>query len=77
MTMLWRTVLSALQDPAASGREETLARGAAALALKRTPEATADDVLEIALYEFGVVIEPQVAEAALAAHRVTESDQDQ
>ncbi|MEV5350414.1 hypothetical protein [Streptomyces achromogenes] len=49
MTMLWRTVLSALQDPSTPGRGETTARGAAALALKRTPEATADDVLEIAL----------------------------
>ncbi|MGW1596672.1 hypothetical protein [Streptomyces sp. NPDC002343] len=60
MTMLWRTVLSALQDPSTPGRGETTARGALALALalKRTPEATADDVLKIALYEFGVVIEP-------------------
>ncbi|MEU9472295.1 hypothetical protein AB0D78_37990 [Streptomyces avermitilis] len=48
-------------------------RGAAGLALKRTREATADDVLEIGLYEFGVVIEPQ---AALTARRVTEHEQD-
>jgi hypothetical protein len=27
MTTLWRTVLVALQEPAAPGREETLARG--------------------------------------------------
>ncbi|MFE1288631.1 hypothetical protein [Streptomyces sp. NPDC058751] len=76
MTMLWRTVLSALQDPAAPGREATIARGAAALALKRTLEATAEDVLEIGLYEFGVVIESQTAAAALAAHRVTEAEQE-
>ncbi|MGW1659259.1 hypothetical protein [Streptomyces atratus] len=76
MTMLWRTVLSALQDPAAPGREETIARGAAALALKRTPEATTDDVLEIGLYEFGVVIEAQTTAAALAAHRMTSHDQE-
>lgn len=71
MTTLWRTVLSALQDPDTPGREETIARGAAALALKRPPEATVEDVLEIGLYEFGVVIEPPTARAALATHRVT------
>lgn len=76
MTTLWRTVLSALQDPDAPGREETIARGAAALALKRTPEATVEDVLEIGLYEFGVVIEPPTARAALAAHRVTAPEQE-
>ncbi|MCT7352005.1 hypothetical protein N4P33_07425 [Streptomyces sp. 15-116A] len=76
MAMLWRTVLSALQDPAAPAREETIARGAAALALKRTPEATIDDALENGLYEFGVVIEPPTAAAALAAQRVTESAQE-
>ncbi|MFF2235739.1 NADPH-dependent FMN reductase family protein [Streptomyces anulatus] len=32
---------------------ETIDRGAAAVALKRTLEATTDDVLEIDLYEFG------------------------
>jgi hypothetical protein len=69
MTMLWRTVLSALQDPATPGRKETIARGAAALALKRTDEASVEDVLEIGLYEFGVVIEPQTAAAALNAQR--------
>ncbi|WP_405814609.1 hypothetical protein OG241_08425 [Streptomyces sp. NBC_01390] len=76
MTTLWRTVLSALQGPDAPGREETIARGAAALALKRTPDATVEDVLEIGLYEFGVAIEPATAASALAAHRVTEPDQD-
>ncbi|MER6018824.1 hypothetical protein [Streptomyces anulatus] len=76
MTTLWRTVLSALQDPGAPGREATIARGAAALALKRTLEATVEDVLEIGLYEFGIVIEPQTAQAALTAHRVTEADQE-
>ncbi|MFF3556199.1 hypothetical protein ACFYXL_22665 [Streptomyces tsukubensis] len=55
--------------PAAPDREETIARGAAALALKRTSAATTDDMLEIGLYEFGVVIEPPIAKAALAAHR--------
>ncbi|MEU4178082.1 hypothetical protein [Streptomyces sp. NPDC026589] len=76
MTTLWRNVLSALQDLDAPGREQTIAQGAAALALKRTPEATTDDVLEIGLYEFGVVIEPPTAAAALATHRVTESEQE-
>ncbi|WP_329375684.1 hypothetical protein OG625_39065 [Streptomyces sp. NBC_01351] len=76
MTNLWRTVLSALRDPDAPGREQALARGAASLALKRTSEATTDDVLEIGLYEFGVPIEPQIAAAALAAHRVTEPEQE-
>ncbi|MFJ4741101.1 hypothetical protein [Streptomyces sp. NPDC088775] len=76
MTTLWRTVLSALQDPDAPGREATIARGAAALACKRAPAATVEDVLEIGLYEFGIVIERRTAQAALAAHRVTESDQE-
>ncbi|WP_405812697.1 hypothetical protein OG241_00330 [Streptomyces sp. NBC_01390] len=76
MTTLWRTVLSALQDLDAPGREETIARGAAALALKRAPVATADDVVDIGLYEFGVVIEPQTAQTALDAHRVTAPDQE-
>ncbi|GAA2231123.1 hypothetical protein [Streptomyces nogalater] len=76
MTTLWRTVLSALQDPDAPGREETIACGAAALACKRTDEASVEDVLEIGLYEFGVVIEPHTAKAALAAHRVTAPEQE-
>ncbi|MFF3734640.1 hypothetical protein ACFYXM_31215 [Streptomyces sp. NPDC002476] len=76
MTPLWRTVLSALQDPDAPGREEAIARGAAALALKRICEATVDDVLEIGLYEFGVVIKPQTAQAALTAHQGTEPEQE-
>ncbi|MFB7090804.1 hypothetical protein [Streptomyces sp. NPDC056296] len=76
MTALWQTVLSALQDPDAPGREETIAHGAAALAPKRTPQAAVDDVLEVGLYEFGVIIEPRTAQAALAAHRVTETEQE-
>ncbi|MGI5484916.1 hypothetical protein [Streptomyces lavendofoliae] len=76
MTTLRRTVLSALQNPEEPGCEETIARGAAALALKRSPEATVDDVLEIGLYEFDVVIEPTTARAALAAHRVTAPEQE-
>ncbi|MFE7428068.1 hypothetical protein [Streptomyces sp. NPDC057545] len=65
-----------LQGPDAPGREEAIARGAAALALERTCEATVDDVLEIGLYEFGVVIEPETAQAALTAHRVTGPEQE-
>ncbi|MFE0774337.1 hypothetical protein [Streptomyces sp. NPDC058861] len=76
MIMLWRTVLSALQAPDAPGREETIARGAAALALKRAAEATVEDVLEIGLYEFGVVIEPTTARAALATRLATPPEQE-
>ncbi|MGP3690925.1 hypothetical protein ACTVZO_40695 [Streptomyces sp. IBSNAI002] len=76
MSNLWRTVLSALQDLDAPGREKTIARGAAALAVKRTPQATVEDVLEIGLYEFGVVIEERTAKAVLAAHRVTGAAQE-
>ncbi len=65
VTTLWRTVLSALQNPDAPGRKETIARGAAALALKRSPEATVEDALEIGLYEFG---------RHRAAHRSGRSD---
>ncbi|MFI0234906.1 hypothetical protein [Streptomyces sp. NPDC017086] len=67
MTTLWRIVPSALQTPGAPGREETIAPGAAALALKRTPQASVEDVLEIGLYEFSVVIELATARAALAS----------
>ncbi|MFJ1958773.1 hypothetical protein ACIOGT_38170 [Streptomyces microflavus] len=76
MAMPWLTVLSALKDSVAPGREETIARGAAALALKRVREVTTDDVLDIGLYEFGVVIAPQIAAAVLAVHRVAEAGQE-
>ncbi|WP_327376521.1 hypothetical protein OG393_22725 [Streptomyces sp. NBC_01216] len=76
MTTLWRNVLSALQDLDVPGREQTIAQGATALALKRTAAATTDIVLEIGLYEFGVAIEPPTVKGALAAHRVTESEQE-
>lgn len=55
---------------------ETIARGAAAVALKRTPESTTDDVLKTGLYEFGVVMDARTAATALAAHRMTSHDQE-
>ncbi|MGA5171099.1 MULTISPECIES: hypothetical protein [Streptomyces] len=67
--------MSALQDPDAPRREETIARGAATLACKRTDEASGEDVLEIGLYESGVLIEPHTAQGTYTSHRVTALEQ--
>ncbi|MFD9793503.1 hypothetical protein ACFWXK_21440 [Streptomyces sp. NPDC059070] len=64
---LWREVLTALNSPHTAGREHVLARGAAALARSRARPGgpAAEDVRRIALEEFGVLLDPLVAQAAL------------
>jgi hypothetical protein len=43
--------------------------GAADIALRQDPDATADDVRDIALAELGIVLAPQAAADALASRR--------
>ncbi|MFC8231054.1 hypothetical protein [Streptomyces sp. NPDC057287] len=71
---LGRNVPAPLQDPDAPEQERTLAHDAAALALKRTLEATAADVLEIGLFGFGAVIEPKAAASVLAASPMSDGE---
>jgi hypothetical protein len=69
MSTLWRSVLSALRDPRAADRTRHLALGSADIALRQDSDATADDVRDIALAEFGIVLAPQAAAGALASRR--------
>ncbi|MBB5939239.1 hypothetical protein [Streptomyces zagrosensis] len=69
MTALWRSVLSALSDPAAADREQVLAHGAVALALQRDLAATPTDVLDDGLHEFGITLGAATTTAALDTRR--------
>lgn len=73
MPTLWRTVLAALTDPTAVDRDQVLALGAADLALNQDSAASSGDVQDIALAEFGVVLGPRAATAALTARRAHRS----
>ncbi|MFJ8388581.1 hypothetical protein ACIQ9Q_29470 [Streptomyces sp. NPDC094438] len=73
MPTLWRTVLAALTDPTAVDRDQVLALGAADLALNQDSAASSGDVQDIALAEFGVVLGPRAAAAALTARRAHRS----
>ncbi|MBT2529802.1 hypothetical protein J7E91_31605 [Streptomyces sp. ISL-99] len=67
---LWRQVLAALNDDSLDDatREEIIARGAAQLATRRTPQgvqATPDDVMRIAFEEFSTLLAGDTARKAL------------
>ncbi|MGA5065588.1 hypothetical protein ACPB9E_17830 [Streptomyces exfoliatus] len=67
---LWRQILSALQDDTLDDteREAVLARGAAQLAARRSPEGkqpTPEEVMAVALQEFSLLIDADQAHAAL------------
>ncbi|MFB7031572.1 MULTISPECIES: hypothetical protein [unclassified Streptomyces] len=67
--MLWRHILAALHGPDTAHREQLLAVGAAALAHAHRLDghpADAEAVCRIALEEFGVLLDPAAAAAALA-----------
>lgn len=67
---LWRQVLTALNDDTLDDteREAIMARGAAQLAIRRTPEGhqpTPDAVLDVAFKEFALLLDADQACAAL------------
>ncbi|PCG82304.1 hypothetical protein CIB93_30825 [Streptomyces sp. WZ.A104] len=69
---LWRQVLAALNDDTLddAAREQMAARGAAQLAVRRTPEGqqpTPDEVMAVAFEEFALLLNAEQARAALAA----------
>ncbi|MFJ3819458.1 hypothetical protein [Streptomyces sp. NPDC090056] len=67
--MLWRHILAALHDPDTTHREQLLAVGAAALAHAHRLDghpADAEAACRIAPEEFGILLDPAAAAAALA-----------
>ncbi|MFI5987757.1 hypothetical protein ACIBEA_43755 [Streptomyces sp. NPDC051555] len=67
---LWRQVLAALNDHSldTAERDAILARGAAHLAARRTPEGkrtTHEEVMAVAFEEFGILLDTHQARTAL------------
>ncbi|MBX9427008.1 hypothetical protein [Streptomyces lateritius] len=70
MTTLWRQILAALTDDTLDDaeREAIVARGAAQLAARRTPEGqqpTGDAVMDTAFHEFNLLLTADQTRAAL------------
>ncbi|MEU9700164.1 hypothetical protein [Streptomyces sp. NPDC047981] len=68
---LWRQVLAALNDDTLddAAREQMVARGAAQLAVRRTPEGqqpAPDEVMAVSFEEFALLLDVEQARAALA-----------
>jgi hypothetical protein len=65
----WLCTTHLLLHAITADRTRHLALGTAGIALRQDPDATADDVRDIALAEFGIVLAPQAAADALASRR--------